>query len=535
MKNRKLQIISCGLAVSVLVSASLLQFNTGLAVSSDFASEQPIRRVIDAPSSTVQWYVAPDGKPKGDGTIKSPWDLATALAKGPSGSEVKAGDTIWLRDGVYSGNFVSDLTGTAAKPVIVRQYPGERAILDKNFADEAIGGLKVRGSFTWYWGFEVSNSYPDRNRLSPAGKIDTWRGSGVNVYGPNNKFINMTLHDNGHAFGLWNEDGGTEIYGCLMYYNGNNKKEHGIYAHNKSGTHVIADNIIFDGAGYGIHVYANNTRRSINGFQIEGNAVFSNGALTVDDQVADQILVGGVTGVPAENIVLRDNYVYNPTSAPTSKNRGVRLGYEDTTNKNVTLNGNYIVSKVPLRVLWWQRVEMGSNTIYSQATSVEVKTPPGAGPFDLQLDRNIYLSGRKGGPVFSFNDSSYDLFLWRKTTGLDLNSQVTQTPSLRPGGVRVFVRPNKYEAGRANIVLFNWDLNERVALDASSVLKKGERYEVRDAQFFFGEPVARGVYDGAPIMLPMQLTRVAQPTGNVERAPSHTTPEFAVFVLRRLD
>ncbi len=30
--------------------------------------------------------------------------------------------------------------------------------------------------------------------------------------------------------------------------------------------------------------------------------------------------------------------------------------------------------------------------------------------------------------------------------------------STRPTGVKVFVRPNAYEAGRANIVVYNWDL-----------------------------------------------------------------------------
>ena len=62
-----------------------------------------------------------------------------------------------------------------------------------------------------------------------------------------------------------------------------------------------------NGAGYGFHIYANSPKSSLSGFQIEGNAIFSNGALTLDDQVADQVLVGGVSGVPAERITLRQN------------------------------------------------------------------------------------------------------------------------------------------------------------------------------------------------------------------------------------
>jgi hypothetical protein len=429
------------------------------------------------------------------------------------------------------GNFISDLTGTADAPIIVRQYPGERAILDKNAADASIGGLKVRGSYTWYWGFEIMNSYPERSRRAPSGDVDTWRGSGVNIYGPNNRFINLILHDNGHAFGLWDENGGTEIYGNIMYYNGNNKKEHGIYAHNDQGIQLIADNLIFDGAGYGLHIYANNPDASLSGFQIEGNAIFNNGALTLDDQVADQILVGGVEGAPAERIVLRDNYIFAPLDAANNKNRGVRLGYEDTDNRDVKLLYNYIVSKAPLKVQWWYDVESTGNTIYSQGTSVEVKKPSGTGPFNFQWNSNTYLSGRKSGPLFLLDDASYDFAGWQKATGTDLTSQVVQTASLRPSGVRVFVRANKYEAGRANIVVFNWDLQPQVSVDVNSVLTMGARYEVRDVQNYFGDPVASGTYDGSPILLPLKLTQVAQPIGNVERTPAHSSADFGVYVL----
>jgi hypothetical protein len=535
--QKKLVILLNVLAVTIITALSAPHFlSSGLADGNNVNRNTRDKHFIarSGPFSvqnSTQWYVAPDGTPDGKGTLDSPWDLPTALAQGPGRTEVTPGNTIWLRGGRYTGNFISDLNGTADAPIIVRQYPGERAILDKNAADASVSGLKVRGSYTWYWGFEIVNSYADRNRRAPSGDVDTWRGSGVNIYGPNNKFINLVSHDNGHAFGLWDEEGGTEIYGCVIYFNGNNKKEHGIYGHNDQGTQLIADNMIFDGAGYGLHIYANNAGSPLSGFQIEGNAVFNNGALTLDDQVSDQILIGGVQGAPADRIVLRENYIYTPIDAATSKNRGIRLGYEDTDNGDVRLLGNYIVGKVPLKVQWWRSVESRDNTIFSQGTSVDVKTPLGGSPFDLQWDSNTYLSGRKGGPVFSFDDNPYGFSDWQKTKGLDLIGQVVQTASLRPGGLRVFVRSNKYEAGRANIIVFNWDLQAQVAVDVSAALQPGTKYEVRDVQNYFGEPVACGTYDGSPILLPLKLTQVAQPIGNVERSPAHTAGEFAVYVL----
>ncbi|HEY9282922.1 MAG TPA: hypothetical protein VIP46_05670 [Pyrinomonadaceae bacterium] len=65
--------------------------------------------------------------------------------------------------------------------------------------------------------------------------------------------------------------------------------------------------------------------------------------------------------------------------------------------------------------------------------------------------------------------------------------------------------PNRHEAGRAHVVVYNRDMRERAAVGAGSALSRGDAYEVRDAQNFFGEPVARGTFDGSPIQLPLML------------------------------
>src|SRR5690606_4214363 len=93
------------------------------------------------------WYVAPGGSSGGSGTPASPWTLASVL----DGSRpVAAGDTVWVRGGAYRGEFVSRLTGTRSRPIVVRQYPGERATID--------GNLVVYGGWVTFWGLEVMNS-----------------------------------------------------------------------------------------------------------------------------------------------------------------------------------------------------------------------------------------------------------------------------------------------------------------------------------------------------------------------------------------
>ena len=74
----------------------------------------------------------------------------------------------------------------------------------------------------------------------------------------------------------------------------------------------------------------------------------------------------------------------------------------------------------------------------------------------------------------------------------------------RPTGIRSFVRPNAYEPGRANITILNWDRSPTVAVDVSAAgLTAGTRFEVRDAQNFYGPALVTGTYTGAPITLPM--------------------------------
>src|SRR4029077_3105680 len=80
------------------------------------------------PATRAGHYAAPGGTSGGSGSATRPWDLPTALAGGAG--LLHPGDTVWLRGGSYRGTFTSALTGTPAAPIVVRAYPGERAVLD---------------------------------------------------------------------------------------------------------------------------------------------------------------------------------------------------------------------------------------------------------------------------------------------------------------------------------------------------------------------------------------------------------------------
>jgi hypothetical protein len=482
-----------------------------------------------------EWFVSPNGSVSGTGKIDSPGALEAVLFGGDTGFSVEPGDIIWLRGGVYRGSYTIKIGGSSQRPIHIRQYPGERAILDKSNAGRKLGTLNVRSSFVWFWDFEVANSFANRNRLDPKGKLSPWRGSGVNVWAPHTKYINLIVRDNGHGFGVWNEEGETEIYGCLIFNNGNNKKEHGVYAHNRNGRHRIANNIIFNNSGYGLHIYANSVKRSISGFDIDNNTIFENGSLMNEDQVADQILVGGVEGVPARRIRLRGNVVYTDPEATSGKSRGIRLGFRHKGNLDVTLHGNLVVGRVPLRILWWNSVEACGNTIVSTGKGIEIRTRENADFSKYKFAKNHILSNGEKDRYLTLDSEKTTFDQWyRKIDHGDCGSPLISGASSR-NLQRIFVSRNRYDSTRANVTIYDRNWTGNATVDLKGFLKRGESFSVVDAQNYFGEPVLTGMYDGKPVRLPLAAGKTTRPLGRTEQIPNHTGKEFSVYVVRKMN
>ncbi len=460
----------------------------------------------------AQFYVAPSGRRDGDGSKARPWDLATALAQP---AQVKAGDTMWLRGGTYKGAFKSALTGQDARPVLLAQLAGERATID--------GSLTVAGAWATYWGFEVLDSDPDRTKERP---------TGVEVFGPHTKLVNLVVHDCGNGIAAWSPAVDAEVYGCIIYNNGfqNSPPDrghgHAIYTQNEAGTKLIRDNVMFNQFGWGIHAYTE--EGDITGFLFEGNVSFNNGAATAAGSRYDNILVGGER--PAARVALVSNYTYQTLTVGAAK-PSVRLHYGATNNQDLTVKDNHFVgSTLAADVRDWQSVSMTGNFFYSPAQLLALGLTPDAASA-YTWDRNTYFQGRKA-EAFTLQDKALDFPAWQQATGFDQHSRWVRNENGRPAGVEVFVRPNQYEPGRAHVVIYNWDLRATVEVDAAGVLMVGAQYEVRDAQNYFGRPVASGTYDGKHLRLPLTGLPVAPAVG-AQAALASTAPEFGVFVIVR--
>jgi hypothetical protein len=78
--------------------------------------------LVEGPKFFVDPYRGDDGK---EGTETAPWKtVAHALGR------LKAGDTLYLRDGVYHERLTVSLQGRAGSPITIRTFPGEKPIID---------------------------------------------------------------------------------------------------------------------------------------------------------------------------------------------------------------------------------------------------------------------------------------------------------------------------------------------------------------------------------------------------------------------
>jgi hypothetical protein len=447
----------------------------------------------------AEWFAAPDGKSTNEGTVASPWDLAAAV----SGQKpVKPGDTVWLRAGTYKNDkpeFVFRLSGETSKPVVVRNYRGERATID--------AAVTVAGNDLWVWGLELIVSAPRPDVPLPAGshpaELKRPEGGFQSNTSQRSKIINCIVHDTNQGFSYWLGATDAEIYGCLIYQNGwvgvDRTHGHAIYTQNDKGTKWIADNIMFDPYSYLLHAYGS-SRAFVNGYHVEGNIFFGG-----------TVLIGG--GKPSERIAFVNNYTYK---APT------QFGYNAPSNVDMVCRGNYFASDVAVNR--YQKAVVADNDFVAGARGNIQWAPDGIK--DIQWDGNRYVAA-----------SPAALKAWQEKTGYDAKSALTVEKNGRPTKNKIILRPNKYEKGRTHVAVYDWEGRPNAELDLRGMLEPGQRFEVRNVQDFYGPPAASGVYRGEPVTIPLlrgakktDLKLRGDPTGRVWDTFGDY-PDFDAFVV----
>ena len=443
-------------------------------------------------SRAADWYVSPGAS--GSGTLGSPGNLTNAFSGFGWASSISPGDTIWMRGGTYSGPYSCDLSGASNAPIIIRNYQGERAVIDggETFNTQPTI-LYIKGSFVWVWGIEVMSSSTDRvatvSGSGPSGAQIPY-GDGVEVYaggGPISgvKFINMIVHDTRLGFSSWSNSWDIEFHGNLSYYNGwwstvDNAHGHGFYGQNlQIGRKTVSKNFFFDNFDNGSQSYGSEIA-PISWFTFDRNAYFRNGS--IGGGSSSGCWIGG--GQASTNSYLFTNYFWSVDSGAIN----VQGNYSNR------IIGNYLAGRYSGN---GADIYLGGNT-------------------GLEMTNNVFI---------------YD-FLSGVTTGsFPNNTWMTTNPSTTVS----FVDVNDYETNRANVVIYNWSLSNNVQVAAGSILSSGQQYRIRCAHNYWNDVATNTAGTGGVITIPMTNRTVVQPSGWTNSLLANTYyPNFGLFVVEAL-
>jgi parallel beta-helix repeat protein len=220
------------------------------------------------------FYVAPDGSDSNPGSLDAPWkSLAYAF------EQLDPGETLILRGGTYTGDFVYDRVGTREQPITVKAFAGEQPILEPLTREP----LRVKGAaaYTTFRGLtfqhaQLGSNYQNVYVLEQANHITFERntirwareGSGV--------FVDSTVT-------------GIDFIANRVYGNNGLNQHQGIYYEGRDG--VIARNVVYG---------------HTNGFGIQVKSGADN-VLVAENTIADNALSGIVVIDTAANVTIVNN------------------------------------------------------------------------------------------------------------------------------------------------------------------------------------------------------------------------------------
>lgn len=419
-------------------------------------------------AQATTYYVSTTGNNANSGTDESsPFATLKHAA-----TVFNPGDTILVRGGTYNlangSTIIVTKVGTAGSPLVIKNYPGERPILNwpdkNNTANRILFGGSLAAWIT-IEGFEIRNGY---------------EGGKCNTSCNNITFRYNWIHDNRNQGFLGQNTNGLFEYN-IFEHNGNFETcvscsfEHGIYANGND--MVIRYNVFINNLAYGIQ-QAGTTAQS-NRWTIVGNtfayeayraAIVVWGANTDDTRIENNIFYenginlasgttvhgvdcsscGGITG-----LIIRNNHSYASGSGATLFKSSNLPAHTDSGNvHNVSppsfVNGgsNALPVSPDFRIAATSSptINMG----LAQAGRISCGSSVDAGAYEMPTVTGASITGNQLDVTVCVSTAPMKLGTWTVgCTGTNCGSRTVTNKSITGGGlVRLTVSGAACEAGQ---------------------------------------------------------------------------------------
>lgn len=391
-------------------------------------------------SAQTYWHVTPSGSGENTGRdLNNSWSLETALDPSLNGNNVKPGDIVYLHAGRYNGTkslltpkgkksilpkglyyqkpYFCKLIGTVDAPIIVRNFPGERTILDgtnmflnpKKYKkqarekSEAILSICKPSKFVWIWGLEFTTTSKIRNTIKENYIMDG--GTAISIETETIRVLNNNVHDMlATGISAFQNAIGVKMEGNIVYncgWNGTSNEDdeienknvrshgHGIYSNSDSFgiERFISNNVIFNQFETGLNVYTSKGR--LQNYRIDSNISFNNGTTSLSLVASPpfwtgskNILVGGRQSssdikIIGNHAIHISGHPFEGTQIISNKNglenkQNFSIGYSiSKENKNYEIIGNRIIGgEISVELLNTTNLIFKNNFIRSEGSPI---------------------------------------------------------------------------------------------------------------------------------------------------------------------
>jgi hypothetical protein len=289
VENSRKRLLRKGLEAIRMLACALLCFATVIAMSAEILRARDLKR-----AHSIDYYVAPNGNDRWDGSVGKPWATLQHAAE-----KVTPGAVIHVASGNYAGPVSTSRSGVPLLRI--------RFVSEKQWG-AAVHSISSRatwvndGDFVDIVGFDISGD-------GAIGILN--RGSNVRIIGNHVHHISGGGCDGNGGAGILNGNyaaSDDDVIGNLVHDIGEPGKScarvHGIYHSNLRGR--ILNNISYNNEGYGIHLW-----HAATDVTIADNLVFNNrhGGIVVG---AGDAPFNSSRSHPADHVLVANNIVvYN--------------------------------------------------------------------------------------------------------------------------------------------------------------------------------------------------------------------------------